>query len=86
MIGHGRIITKSAERTQMMESSEAAAQMVCCLQGGRPGAKPLLKCTAGHICAEAYSDAPDHMGPADHALTGARMTSGRTSLPPNNTE
>ena len=64
----------------MTEPSEVAAQMVCCLQGGRPGAKPLLKCTAGHICAEAYSSAPDHMGPADHALTGAHMTSGRTSL------
>ncbi|DBB01223.1 TPA: hypothetical protein ACH3X1_001097 [Trebouxia sp. C0004] len=46
------------------------------LQGCRPGVKPLLKCTAGHVCAEAYSSAPDHMGPADHALTGAHMTSG----------
>ena len=63
-----------------MEPSEVAAQMVCCLQGVTPGAKPLLKCTAGHICAEAYSSAPDHMGPADHALTGAHITSGRTSL------
>jgi hypothetical protein len=70
----------------MMEPSEVAGHIVCCLQGGRPQAQPLLKCTAGQIFAEAYSSALDHMGPADHALTGAHMTLGRTSLAPNSTE
>ncbi len=68
-----------------MEPSEVAADTVWWLQGGTPGAKPLLKCTAGHLSAEAYSSAPDHMDPADHALTGAHMTSGRTSHACDNT-
>lgn len=66
--------TRAERRQQLLE--QYYFDIDSNLQGGRPGAKLLLKCTAGHICAEAYSDAPDHMGPADHALTGARMTSG----------